>query len=75
MKMPASHSCCQKTVAASHVDAVQPESGSFHLAFSLIAFLPPARLPQAFTPICRSIAHSDHSPPSAAVLATAVLRI
>src|SRR3954471_17569321 len=43
MRMPTTHSCCQQSVRANHLDAIQPESVSVPIA-PLVAALPSVTL-------------------------------
>ena len=75
MKMPASHSCCQHDAGPSHVDAVQPESVSFHPVISLPFLFPQSPLTQPPAVAGRRITTPDHSPPISPSPAISVLRI
>ena len=75
MKMPASHSCCQRT-GPSHVDATQPESRAFRTTVILLpAVLPQSALLQPPTIVFGRSAAPDHSPPIPSVPAISILRI
>jgi hypothetical protein len=74
MKMPASHSCCQRT-GPSHVDATQPESRAFHAVISLPAVLPQPALLQPPRIVFGRSAVRSHSPPITSAPAISVLRI
>ena len=75
MKMPVSHSCCQRSVEASHIDAVQPSAASLHFTIALTAILPPSTCHQAFALTFQPVAQPDHSPPRSPVPAISILRI
>jgi len=75
MKMPASHSCCRHDVGPSHVDATQPQSGSFHPVISLPVLLPQSALTQPPTVAGQWIVTPDHSPPISSAPAISILRI
>jgi hypothetical protein len=74
MKVPASHSCCQRT-GPSHVDATQPESRAFHPVISLPAVLPQSALIQSPRIVFGRSTVPDHSPPITSAPAISILRI
>jgi hypothetical protein len=75
MKMPASHGCCQKNIEASHLDAVQPSTSSYHPAISLTAILPQSWPLPAPSVNLQPIARVEHSPPGIPTPPISVLRI
>jgi hypothetical protein len=75
MKMPVSHSCCQRGVEASHLDAVQPAAASLHFTIAFTAILPPSACYQVFAPTFRPVAQPDPSPPRSPGPAISILRI
>ena len=75
MKMPASHSCCQKNVEASHIDAVQPQAAAFHPAIAVVAVLPASMEYSPFAFALQPVQQCDHSPPRSPGSAISILRI
>src|SRR6476619_7037984 len=74
MRMPTTHSCCQQSVRANHLDAIQPESVSVPVA-PLVAVLPSVTL---FHPTFldeERLSAPQHSPPTSPPHAVSVLRI
>src|SRR4051794_37462861 len=63
MRMPATHSCCQQSVQANHLDAIQPESVSVPVV-PLVAVLPSVTLFHPPSLNEERVSPPQHSPPT-----------
>lgn len=74
MHMPASHGCCQKSMQANHLDAVQPQSISVQ-TIAVGAVLPSLTIFNHRVSVLERISPQQPSPPISPPSTVSVLRI